>query len=182
MSFYRKQLEDWLQGLDVKADVVLDIGGSQLPAKGRTRSWNVKEYEILDLPRYNLDVDQTQLGDTLKYRESADTIFCLEVFEYLIKPSVALGNIEWLLKPGGRAYVTFAFAYPHHNELEMDSLRYTEPGIKRLAEAVGLKITNTWYRRDASGLLTAFYSKDGMRMAKEYPNHNVTGFIVEFTK
>lgn len=113
---------------------------------------------------------------------SADIIFCLEVFEYLIEPLEALNNIAMAIRGDGKAYITFAFAYPHHNELEADSLRYTEPGIKRLAEAVGLKITNTWYRRDKSGLLKSFYSADGMRMAKEYLNHDVTGFIVEMRK
>ena len=48
MSFYRNQLEDWLKEIDVKADRVLDIGGSAYPVTKRVKSWEVKEYKILD--------------------------------------------------------------------------------------------------------------------------------------
>jgi len=175
MSYYRQQLEQWLSELNVKADTVLDIGGIQGEVKNRVKSWNVINYEVLDLPDWDLD-KKWQMYPT------ASVIFCLEVFEYLINPYQAIKNIESCLRQDGVAYITFAFAYPHHNELEMDSLRYTESGIKRLAESAGLRINNIWYRRDKSGLLKSFYIADGMRMAKQYPNHDVTGFIMEFTK
>lgn len=48
-SYSRQQLEAWLKNIDVKAKRVLDCGGSQLPVKGRTKSWEVKTYKILDL-------------------------------------------------------------------------------------------------------------------------------------
>lgn len=44
----RKQLESWLKTIDVKGKV-LDVGGSQNPIKGRTKSWEVSDYKILDL-------------------------------------------------------------------------------------------------------------------------------------
>jgi hypothetical protein len=66
--------------------------------------------------------------------------------------------------------------------LEREGLRYSEPAIKRLAEDVGLKINNTWYRVDKSGLLRQFYAADGMHPAKEYTHHDVTGFIMELEK
>lgn len=47
-SFSRVQLEAYLKGLDVKAKTVLDIGGAQAPIKGRTHSWEVEDYVILD--------------------------------------------------------------------------------------------------------------------------------------
>jgi SAM-dependent methyltransferase len=47
-SYTRQQLESWLKTIDV-SDKVIDIGGSQNPIKGRTKSWNVEEYKILDL-------------------------------------------------------------------------------------------------------------------------------------
>lgn len=179
-SYYRQQLEDWLKALDVKADTVLDVGGQQNPVEGRTRSWDVKEYKVLDLPEFDIE-DDSEDSD-FYYVPEADVIFCLEVYEYLINPLAATRNIQLCLKKNGKAYVTFAFAYPHHNELELDSLRYTESGINRLAEVAGLRVTNTWYRRDKSGLLKSFYQADGMRMAKQYSRHDVTGFIVELQK
>lgn len=185
-SFYRKQLEDWLGQIEVRVDTVLDIGGKRLPVKDRVRHWEVNHYSVLDLPEYNIEdayIGANTLSATWKLlKGTADMVFCLEVFEYLIDPYSAMKVIADLLLVGGTAYVTFPFVYPHHNELEFDALRYTEPGIKRLAESAGLRVTNVWYRRDKSGLLTQFYGADGMRAAKEYPNHDVTGFIVELTK
>lgn len=177
MSFYRTQLEVYLKNLNVRADRVLDIGGAQNPIKGRTKTWDVKEYKILDLPEY--DVQRYSQAVHLSKTFQADMIFCLEVFEYLIQPIKALKSIKQLLKRDGVAIITFQFIYPHHEELEADSLRFTETGVKKLCRLVGLKILKIHYRIDKSGLLEAFYSADGMRRSKNYDHHNVTGFIVE---
>lgn len=183
MSYYRQQLEAFLKTLDIVGNTVYDIGGGQGDVRPRLHSYMIADYQCLDLPDYDLDYlgEGDSIGDFWTLPK-ADVIFCLEVFEYLIRPVEALDKIEYLLKEGGKAYVTFAFAYPHHNELELDALRYTEPGIHRLAKEAGLTITNTWYRVDKSGLLQSFYSSDGMHPAKEYAHHDVTGFIIEFTK
>lgn len=132
----------------------------------------------MDLPEYNLEEYLWLEYDS----EQADVIFCLEVFEYLIDPVTAIRNIEYMLKKGGRAYITFAFVYPHHNELELDALRYTEYGVKRLITRAGLSVDKIHYRRDKSNLLETFYRADGMKRAKQYLNHDVTGFIVELCK
>lgn len=176
MSYYRDQLELWLKQLDVKADIVYDVGGGQGNVKGRTKSWEVEKYRVLDLPDYDID---TQHRTTYK---QADVVFCLEVFEYLINPVVALSNIRYLLKDGGKAYVTFAFVYPLHEETNLDSLRYTETGVNRMVQRLKMKVTNIWYRIDKSGLLQTFYASDGMHPAKGYQHHNATGFIIEVTK
>jgi len=179
MSEYRKQLEDWLSGLDIKADKVYDIGGGQGEVKKRVKSWDVKHYKVLDLPEFDLESLDYKMWSL---NDPANIIFCLEVFEYLIDPVTAIKNLASVLAGGGKAYITFAFVYPHHNELERDSLRYTETGIHRLADIAGLKVANTWYRNDKSGYLMMMYGADGMRMAKQYRDHSVTGFIAEFTK
>lgn len=175
MSFYREQLETWLSNLSVKADTVFDVGGKQGEVKKRVKNWEVNNYKVLDLPEFDIQVPQI-------FKEKADVVFCLEVFEYLISPVPALFNIREMLKEGGEAFVTFAFIYPHHNELELDALRYTEPGIKRMAKHVGLTVKEIAYRVDRSNMLEAFYATDGMRTAKQYDHHNATGFIVRFTK
>ena len=175
MSFYRQQLEDWLKELDVDADYVLDMGGKEKPVKGRTKSWNVKEYRILDLPEFDIE-------STYDFPKSWELVFCLEVFEYLINPIQAMKNISDALLEGGTAYATFAFVYPHHNQLQWDSLRYTESGIVRLAEKAHLQVEKMWYRTDKSGYLQKLYQADGMKAAKQYNHHDATGFIVEFQK
>lgn len=173
-SYYRQQLEDYLKTVDVKAEMVYDVGGKQKPVQGRTKTWNVKEYQILDIPEYDLNNAQPS-------RRQGDFVFCLEVFEYLIDPVTAIKNISSLLHPGGRAIVSFAFVYPYHNEIEWDSLRYTETGVKRLAEIGSLKVEKVHRRKTKTGSLTKYYAEDGMRPVKGY-DHNVTGFIVELRK
>ncbi len=184
MSHYREQLEAWLQKQHINAHTVFDIGGAQGRVQGRVSSWDVLDYRILDLPDYDIEEELglSEKNNWTELADSADLVFCLEVFEYLIDPYQAMQNIQYVMKTDGRAYITFAFVYPHHNELELDSTRYTESGVKRLVESAGLQVTNMWYRTDKSGLLKAFYQADGMRAAKQYPHHNVTGFIVEVTK
>ena len=49
-SSYRDELNRWLEQLDVKADRVLDIGGSQKSLKPRVKSWEVGQLRIADLP------------------------------------------------------------------------------------------------------------------------------------
>src|SRR5947207_14362978 len=46
---YREERNRWLASLEVKAGTVLDLGGSQLPVMGRTKSWEVNNYYIADL-------------------------------------------------------------------------------------------------------------------------------------
>lgn len=178
MSWYKTQLNDWLKTIDVKARTVFDIGGRQGPVEGRTKSWEVKNYRVLDLPDFDIELN----GYHFPVPPHADVIFCLEVFEYLIDPLTALKNICRMLEDGGTAYITFAFAYPHHEELEMDSLRYTEFGIRRLAEAAGLDVQEIIYRVDRSGFLQNFYVADKMHPSKNYSHHDATGFIVRFSK
>lgn len=188
MSWYRQQLEDWLAELDVEADMVFDIGGKQNPVKDRVKSWDVNYYWIFDLPEWDLEDEETdhKPSDWVKLGDKADVIFCLEVFEYVLNPVEAIRNIYYAMNRDSVAYVTFPFAYPHHNELESDSLRYTETFIKRVLDekilTEELYLTDIWYRTDKSGLLREFYKADGMKMAKEYNNHDVTGFICEMRK
>lgn len=179
MSFYREQLESYLKLLDVNANMVIDVGGAQKPVKGRTKSWNVDNYVILDVPEFNLD--EGYPAQPFAYNSQADVVFCLEVFEYLIVPTMAMKNIANLLKPGGKAYVTFPFVYPLHNEVPLDSLRYTKSGIVRLANYAGLHIEKITDRKTKTGSLVKYYSEDGMRAAKGH-NHAVTGFIAVFKK
>lgn len=170
MSWYRSQLEQWLKKLVVDADIVLDVGGKQNPAKGRTKSWNVKKYEILDLPEFDLHEDI--------YYIKADLIFCLEVFEYLYDPMTALGTIGTMLADNGKAYISAPLVYPVHNETDRDCLRYTENGFKRMCLLNELKCEVAEYRRDSSGYLTQLYKADGMKVAQGF-DHSITGYIFE---
>lgn len=189
-SSYRMELDRWLKELDVKAGRVLDIGGSQLPVKGRTKSWDVKEYLIADLPephvgspKPDIEIDLNEDSPSTyhdKYNDF-DLIFCLEVFEYVWNPVEALMQINDLLNDDGRAWVSFPSFYPLHQPVEDDALRYMEGGIRKLAKAAGLKIVQMIKRRPETHALQVVWSLERMRAARG-EDHHFIGFIVEFKK
>jgi SAM-dependent methyltransferase len=186
-SSYRASLDRWLKGLDVIADNVLDVGGAQLPLKGRTRSWDVLQYRIADLPQPHvgspipdIEVDLNLVDNTLPHNEF-DQVFCLEVFEYIWNPFTAMMHISDSLKHDGSAWITFPSFYPLHNPVEDDALRYMPGGIEKLAEHSGLKIRQMIPRRPDTNALQLAWSAERMRAAKG-EDHNFIGWIVEFTK
>lgn len=191
-SSYRIALDNWLKELDVTAHRVLDIGGSQLPVKGRTKSWNVKEYLIADLPephvgspKPDIEIDLNSFDSGIsagdKYYEYFDLIFCLETFDYVWNTYFAFEEINCRLAEGGTAWVSFPTVYPHHQPIEDDALRYMEGGIKKLADSVGLKIEEMIKRRPETDAIEQLWRRERMRAAKGY-DHDVTGFIVKFRK
>lgn len=188
-SSYRLELDRWLSQLDVSADRVLDIGGSQLPIKGRTKSWDVKEYLIADLPEPHVGSPKPDIEIDLNYHGvpsqglglGYNIVFCLEVFDYIYNPVSALDNIKLFLRDGGTAWVTFPTFYPTHNPIQDDALLYKEGGIRKLASAVGLEIVQMIKRRPETDAIEQLWRRERMRAAKGY-DHDFTGFIVEFKK
>lgn len=184
-SSYRIELDNWLRSLDVKAESVLDIGGSQLPVKGRTKSWDVQDYKIADMaephvnsPKPDIVLDLNQENTVF---DSFSMIFCLEVFDYIWNPALAFETIEELLDPGGVAYVSFPFMYPTHQPVEDDALRYTEGGIRKLAHYANLNVEELIPRRPETQAIEFLWRNERMRAAKHY-DHNVTGWIVALRK
>ena len=188
-SYYRQQLEDWLKTIDVKADRVLDIGGGANPVKGRTKSWEVREYEIVDnnaegefVEKHNfIDLNKPYQGG-LPYDN--DIIFCLEVFEYLFRPLLALKTIHLLLKKGGIVYISFPSIYPVHNPKEIDYLRYTKFAIEKLLKVAGFTQWEIRPRVATEGrqALSAFYSLEKMHPVKNDPVIYDIGYLVEAHK
>lgn len=185
-SSYRKSLEDWLSQLDVKASRCIDIGGSQLQAKGRTKSWDVQEYLIADLPqphkgdKPDIEID-INFGGSTPMKDKADLVFCLEVFEYVWNPLEALIRIKNTLTDGGVAYISFPSFYPMHEPVEDDCLRYMPSGIVKLAEEAGLAIVQMIPRRPETNSLQKFFADERLRAAKNQ-DHAFLGWIVEVTK
>jgi len=193
-SYTRQQLEFYLASLDIKANAVLDIGGSQKPVKGRTKSWEVDDYKILDLskphegnpPDIILDIDSWEAVPALTMQKVVnmfDIVFCLEVFEYILNPNLVARRINAFLKKDGVAYISFPFIYPHHNPAGRDYLRYTKWGSERILEDAGFEILECIPRiaKEPFSLLD-WFDLEGMRKAKTYAGHNEVGYIYKVKK
>jgi len=90
MSKWRDQLEGWLKTIEVKGSV-LDIGGAQKPVKGRTKTWEAKEYIIADIAGgFDIfwDVQDGIPGQLFPF----DISFMLETLMYCVDPVKALHN------------------------------------------------------------------------------------------
>lgn len=182
-SYYRQQLEEYLGTLEVKCNNILDVGGGSYPAPERLKKCEYKEYDILDngaedigKPTYNEDMNYP-----IKLPRKYDVVFCLELFDYIWNPVIAVKNLHSFLNDNGKLYVTFPFVYSWHNPAEIDYLRYTGVGVEKLLKEAGFKEWKIIPRIDKSGLLESFYKADQMHSVKREP-HNITGFIVEAVK
>ena len=193
-SYSRIQLESFLKTLDIKAKTVLDVGGSQLPVKGRTKSWDVKDYKILDLEKphdvkqisdvvFDLNVCQKENSVVQHYsKNKVDIIFCTEVMEYIYNPYGAVKNLYQMLKKNGKLYISFHFIYPHHNPIEEDCLRYTKGGVIKLLNKAGFKTLEIKPRYEMANNIMDYYRAEKMRPAKEFDGHNIVGHLVTATK
>lgn len=172
--------------------MVFDVGGGSKPVKDRVASWNVGKYLILDnnleepIPDtltidcdLNYGITNELAGEMVK----ADVIFCLEVFEYVWNPLLALKTLNQMLRKGGKLIITFPFVYPTHQPVVHDCLRYTKYGAYKLLEEAGFDMDSIIVksRDDKSGLLESFYKADGMHPAKG-EDHSECGYIVEIRK
>lgn len=192
-SNFREQLEAWLKTIDVAAEAVIDIGGSQLPVKDRVKSWQVEKYTILDLPEpHKTEIEPHFYADIERAESIPDEVykdygvaFCLEVAEYLTRPFDALMNIRYMLRPGGLLYISFPFIYPHHDPVGKDCLRYTRWGIEKLMYDAGFEILENKARiatENGDISLQNFFSHEGMRRSKTYAGHDEIGYLVTAQK
>ena len=193
-SWTRQQLENYLKTIDVKADRIIDIGGSQNSIKGRTKSWEVKEYKILDLEKpheckqkpdivFDLNSQNNEMGYILDGGKF-DVIFCLEVFEYIYSPMDAMRNIYDLLKDKGILYISFSFIYPVHEPVDQDYLRYTPRGAFKLLKETGFTIDEFESRMltpEGEIRYNDLLRSEGMRPAKNH-SHNQVGLLIKAQK
>src|SRR3990167_1270406 len=138
----RKQLEAWLKTLDVEGRVV-DIGGITWPVEGRTKSWKVSKYDIVDVKKTHKNREAEYAYD-LNYltplwaKSGYDVAFCLEVMQFVWNPYYVIENIADNLRKGGLLYISTHLSFPQHKGT--DCLRYTRLGICKLLEGAGFKI------------------------------------------
>jgi len=120
----------------------------------------------------------------VKYlREYFDVAFCIEISEYWFNPLQALKNINYFLKKGGIAYISFHFVYMIHPPKGLDMLRYTPDGCEKILKETGFEIVEHIPRMANSNFLALYYGNDKMRGIKDGSvNHNVIGSIIKAKK
>ena len=189
MSVYREQLETWLKSIDVKANSVLDVGGGQLLVKDRVKSWEVKDYKILDndaqyKPDVFADINQPMTEELKQQCIKFDVIFCLEVAEYLWNPLQAHQNLYGLLKDDGVVYISYPTIYPLHNPPLIDYIRYSKNVIKKLLTETGFSTWEITPRIATNGVnaLHDFYVQEGMHPMKNTLEIYDIGYCVKCFK
>lgn len=179
MSFYRETLENYLHTLNIATKTVYDVGGKELPVDKRVNSWAVDNYEILDLPEYDFNMN------IVFEDEEADTIFCLELMEYIYNPVVCINNLARLLKYKGTLYITFPTLYPVHNPYKQDFLRYTKFGAMKLLDVYGFKIEEIVPRKIKDPLLyDRHVKKEGYKARGAMASNTLfdSGYIIRAKK
>jgi hypothetical protein len=189
-SRYRGQLEDWLSNLDIVCERVLDVGGGLKPVKGRTNRFSVSDYRILDNGlekgvrpdfEFDLNTDIRKRGNAYRsiLKFSPQSLFCLEVMEYVYDPVSVLGFFHTVLSRGGTAHISFPAIYPVHEPVANDCLRYTRKGIETLLGQAGFKRWHITARIATAGKrhLEAFFREERMKAADTDAVYDI-GYLV----
>lgn len=207
MSYYRQQLEEWLKGISVKAERVLDIGGASNPVRSRLKSWEVSECIFFDNGAEEAKVDYMPFDINVPierqfagyYRDGLENgmptvvvdgtfkfnaIFCLEVFEYVWNPVQAIKNIYDLMTKDSVAYISFPAIYPVHNPVEIDYLRYTRAVIEKYLKDNLFDRVEITPRVATAGRaeLGAFYRSEGMHPVRGSELPYDIGYLVKAVK
>jgi len=180
MSFTRQQLEEWLSKIEVKTHRVYDVGGSQKSIKNRVKSWDVKKYKVLDLPKWDLNYDWGDVNYVdIIVRDQGNIVFCIEVSEYLFNPVQALENISRYLMKRGILYMSFHFVYPIHEPKGTDYLRYTPDGVRRLLKETGFEVVEMVDRVSRVDFKQIYKAEEMHTMDI---NNNIIGTLVKARK
>lgn len=120
---------------------LLDVGCGSKPYR---LLFKVDEYVGLDI-----DSESSRLRGTAEYlydgtifpfeNASFDSILCNQVLEHVFNPDEFLGEIQRVLKPGGKLLLTVPFVWDEH-EQPHDFVRYSTFGLRALFEKQDLRI------------------------------------------
>jgi len=120
---------------------LLDVGCGTKPYRSL---FNVADYVGLDIDsestRKRGIADYLYDGGRFPFEDAAfDSILCNQVLEHVFNPDEFLGEINRVLKPGGRLLLTVPFVWDEH-EQPYDYARYSSFGLRALLEKQGLQI------------------------------------------
>lgn len=157
------QAEVWRRNLPLHARGVLaDLGCGTVPLYGEYRDlvseticidWGNSLHRNIHLD-YECDLTQRlPLADA-----SVDTIVLADVLEHVPDPASVWREMYRIARPSAKALVCVPFLYPLH-ELPHDYFRYTEFGLRRLAESAGFSVVSIEAMGGAPEVVTNIVSK-----------------------
>lgn len=136
-----RTLFNWEIGKSVKNKngIVIDFGGGFQPSY--ERFWNIKPEKLIRVDineKANPDV-VADLNKSLPFSENfSDTIFLFSVIYILENPGKTLREINRILKPGGKLFITSPFIFNEAKEPN-DYWRFTSEGLEKLLKESDFK-------------------------------------------
>jgi len=122
-----------------KGKSVLDAGAGRLAYRDLIKTY-AKSYTSSDFKRTHPELDVVCDLERLDFRSSSfDIIFCSQVLEHVPHPWIAMSEIYRVLKNYGVGIITVPMLGYIHNA-PFDYFRYTEYGLKSLAQDSGFKV------------------------------------------
>ena len=142
----RKYLQDFLAEAAASVapgEKVLDAGAGDCKYKALFAGLDYTATDFLQVDKpYDLaaldfvgDLHQVALAT-----ESYDVIICSQVLEHVREPLQVLGELQRVLKPGGRLWLSTPLFFEEH-EIPHDYYRYTRYGLQHLLETSGFVVT-----------------------------------------
>lgn len=125
----------------ILSGTLLDVGCGTKPYRSL---FSVDTYIGLDIDsestRKRGIADKLYIGGTFPFNDSEfDSLLCNQVLEHVFNPDEFLGEINRVLKSGGKLLLTVPFVWDEH-EQPYDYARYSSFGLKVLLEKSGFKI------------------------------------------
>lgn len=122
--------------------VVLDVGCGQMPYKELILPYCSSYFGIDNLNLNYTNIKPDIIADALSIPiadQSVDTIVSFQVMEHLTEPQQFLQECFRALKKDGHMLITTPFMWGEH-DTPNDFYRYTQFGLKYLAEKVGFTV------------------------------------------
>ncbi len=158
-----KQIKDFSSSQDFSGRKILDVGCGQKPYQSLFSG--AEQYFGIDIEgggHYDgaKTVDKFYDGQHIPLADASfDYVICTQVLEHAANPTLLLGEIARVLKPGGQLFLTMPFVWSEH-EIPFDFRRFTRYEHARLLKASGLEMVTiqdtTGFFRTIGQLSSAF--------------------------
>lgn len=181
----RRIFDRWLAQLPSGELDVLDVGGRIQPYRALIAN-RVRRYIAMDL-RLTPLVDVVARAELLPLGDARfDLVICTQVLEYVSQPSMVLGEIHRVLKPGGTLLLSLPSACPMDAEEECwrflpAGLRYLLAGFSRV-EVVAEGSSVAGFFRTVNTCLDVFVRYPAARFLYRHslaPLVNLLGVLLE---